>query len=101
MRSPKPKIVATTPCQIPHELRYLWEKARKCQSVEEFTKAVAIERTMMQIRQVKRGLGFADGVIGGISQTAFSSEETRQQLEDVVTKSGYSSLKDFYTEATK
>lgn len=55
----------------------------------------------MQVRQVKKGIGFADDVIGGISQTAFSSEETRQQLEDFVRRMGYSSLTDFFNQATK
>ncbi len=91
----------STQRHIPHELQVLSEEARKCQSVEEFSKAVAIKRAMMQVRQVKKGIGFADNVIGGISQTAFSSEETRQQLEDFVRRMGYSSLTDFFNQATK
>jgi hypothetical protein len=39
--------------------------------VEEFSKAVAIKRTMMQVRQVKKGVGFADELVGGISQPHF------------------------------
>jgi hypothetical protein len=96
MSNTNPKIPTTTQYQIPNELQYLREEARKCKSVEEFSKAVAIRRTMMQVRQVKKGVGFADELIGGISQTAFSTAETRQQLEEVVMKSGYSSLTDFY-----
>jgi hypothetical protein len=99
MSNTKTKLLTTTQRQIPNELQYLREEARKCKSVEEFSNAVAIKRTMMQVRQVKRGIGFADEVIGGISQTAFSSEEIRQQLEEFVTKRGYSSLTDFYKQA--
>lgn len=99
MSGTNPKITTTTQYQIPNELQYLREEARQCKSVEEFSKAVAIRRTMMQVRQVKKGFGFADELIGGISQTAFSTEEIRQQLEEVVMKSGYSSLTDFYNRA--
>jgi uncharacterized protein (TIGR03437 family) len=100
MGSTKPKIATTTESQIPQELQYLLEEARKHKSVEEFSNAVAIKRTMLQVHQVKKGVGFADGILGGISQTASSTEETRQRLEELVTKSGYSSLTDFYKRAT-
>jgi hypothetical protein len=101
MSNTKTKLLTTTQSQVPHELQYLWEEARTSKSVEEFSKAVAIKKTTMQVRQVKRGIGFADEIIGGISQTAFSSEETRRQLEEFVTKSGYSSLRDFYNQAKR
>jgi hypothetical protein len=87
--------------RIPQKLQSLAEEARKYKSVEEFGKAVAIKRTMMQVRQVKSGVGFEDEAIGGISQSAFSTEETIQQLEDVLKKNGYSSLTDFYNQVTK
>lgn len=87
--------------RIPQKLQSLAEEARKYKSVEEFGKAVAIKRTMMQVRQVTSGVGFEDEVIGGISQSAFSTEETIQQLEDVLKKNGYSSLTDFYNQVTK
>ncbi len=100
MRNTKPQLATTTQCQIPDELQYLREEARKYKNAEAFIKAIAIKRTMMQVRQVKRGKGFADEGIGGVSQTAFSTDETRQELEELVTKSGYSSLTDFYNQAT-
>jgi hypothetical protein len=99
MSNTNPKIPTTTEYKTPSELQSLREEARKCKSVEEFSKAVAIKRTTMQVSQVKKGVGFADELIGGISQTAFSTEETRRQLEEVVMKSGYSSLTDFYNQA--
>lgn len=89
MSNTRPKIATSTQHQIPHDLRVLWEEARKSQSEEEFSSAVAIKRTMMQVRQVKKRIGFIDEVIGRISQTAFSSQETRHQLEDVVRGSGH------------
>jgi hypothetical protein len=101
MSNTKTKLLTTTQHQVPDELQYLGEEARKSRSMEEFTKALAIRRTTMQVRQVKRGIGFADELIGGISQAAFSSEETRRQLEEFVTKSGYSSLRDFCNQAKR
>jgi hypothetical protein len=37
---------------------------------------------MMQVRQVRKGVGFPHKSIGGISQTALSTAETIQQLEE-------------------
>jgi hypothetical protein len=47
MSSNKPKIATTTQSQIPQELQYLLEEARKYKSVEEFSNAVAIKRTVV------------------------------------------------------
>ena len=80
-------------------IQSLAEEARKYKSVGEFGNAVAIKRTMMQVRQVRTGVGFVDDLIGGISQTAFSTEETIQQLEELLKKHGYSSFTDFYNQA--
>ena len=72
--------------RIPQKLQSLAEEARKYKSVEEFGKAVAIKRTMMQVRQVTSGVGFEDEVIGGISQSAFSDRRddtaTRRCFEE-------------------
>ena len=86
---------------IPQELQSLAQEACKHKSVEEFGKAVSIRRTAMQVRQVKRGIGFRDELIGGISQRAFSTQETVQELEEFLKTKGYSSITDFYNHATK
>lgn len=87
--------------QILNNLDVLAQEARKHKSVEEFGFAIAVKRTTMQVRQVKQGIGFRDELIGGISQRAFSTAETIQQLEEVLKRYGYSSLRDFYDQATK
>lgn len=86
--------------QISQALQSLAKETRKYKSVEEFARAVAVKRTAMQVRQVRKGVGFADELIGGISQIAFSTEETIEQLEEFVKNNGYSSLTDFYNQTT-
>jgi len=90
-----------TQSSIHQALQALAQEARKHKSVEQFGRAVAIKRTMMQVRRVKAGIGFEEELIGGISQTAFSTKETIQQLEVFLKKHSNSSLTDFYNDTTK
>ena len=88
-----------TDLEILTDLRFLAEEARKCKSVEEFGNSISLKRITIQVRQVKRGIGFKDELIGGISQIAYSTKETVQQLEEFLKHKGYSSVTDFYNQA--